>query len=60
MAYLNELTKTLKQMPKCKDCKSYDAHKFPEYNGAVAICTGKSERYKVGHHSVCCEYYDEN
>lgn len=53
----------LKRMPKCKNCTFYDANnpKIKDYNGKIAICTSpKSERYKIGHYSVCCEFYIEN
>lgn len=57
----DEWTQVLRNMPKCKNCISYDTNETKEYDGKVAICSNrKSGRYKIGHYSVCCEFYQES
>ena len=65
MGYNEDFKKFAESRPKCKSCEFYDVDNTnlkieAEYYGKVAICLKSgSGRYKVGHNSICCEFYNQ-
>ena len=63
MGYNEDFKKIAENHPKCKSCEFYDIDNKilktqDEYYWKVAICLNfSSGRYKVGHNSICCEFY---
>ena len=63
MSYNDDFKKFAESSMKCKSCEFYDFDNVnliieKEYYGKAAICLQSgSGRYKVGHNSICCEFY---
>ena len=66
MGYGEDFKKFADNQKKCGSCIYFDIENEnlqidKSYKGKIAICSeNHSGRYKVGHNSICCEFYKSN